>query len=153
MEKEKKYKPQIIAIGSETTLLQESLGHPLRLIHFAKTSNAARYMASWDKLIFSCIFYLFSYFLIFQLQISWSFNVQYQTPPRSLALSPSLNHLHNKLNPFLPNRHLIQTCLQPNLIPSILTSTPRLLNVLLINVYFIFPFHDVLLQISFIYLI
>lgn len=144
MEKEKKYKPQIIAIGSETTLLQESLGHPLRLIHFAKTSNAARYMASWDKLIFPCIFYLFPYFLILPItNIIIILSKGTKSIPNTSNIS--LNFLQHKLNPFLPNPNLIQKCLQPNLIPNTLTSIPQLFNFLLINLYFIFILYDMFL--------
>jgi hypothetical protein len=45
LEKDKKHRPEIMAIGTETNLLKEGLLHPLRLMHYAKTSNAAKYMS------------------------------------------------------------------------------------------------------------
>lgn len=45
LKREKKFYAQIMAIGSETTLLREALFHPLKLLHYSKNSNAAKYMS------------------------------------------------------------------------------------------------------------
>lgn len=46
-----------MAIGTETNLLRESLFHPLKLVHYARSSNAAKYM-TWLRQL-QLIFHIF----------------------------------------------------------------------------------------------
>lgn len=51
--KEKKYKPQIMVIGSETSLLKDALLHPLKLVYYSRISKASAYMSShWFIFLF-----------------------------------------------------------------------------------------------------
>ena len=57
LSKEKKYKPQIMVIGSETSILKEALLHPLKLVYYSRTSKASAYMSShWFIFIFHSYF-------------------------------------------------------------------------------------------------